>query len=164
MRILAIDPGNVESAYVIMDRLTCVPKSFGKLPNEEVRNVIAVEAGVHDVGQVVIERVASYGMPVGKEVFETCEWIGHFAELARLHGFPVDYIYRMEEKEAICHDSKARDSNIRRALIDRFAVHDLKTGKGTIKHPDFFYGFAADIWAAFAVGYTYFEKRRQGLS
>ena len=163
MRILAIDPGNIESAYVIMDDTDFHPVSFGKLGNEDMRSVIIMDAEGLKVNRVVIERVAHYGMAVGRDVFETCEWVGHFSELARIHGYPVDYIFRIEEKEAVCHDSKARDSNIRRALIDRFARHDLKNGKGTKKNPDFFYGFAKDCWAAFAVGYTYFEKRRQGL-
>lgn len=160
MRILAIDPGNEQSAYVVMDDTDFRPISFGKLDNEDMRGVIALDAEGLKVNHVVIERVAHYGMAVGRDVFETCEWFGRFSELARLHGYHVDYVYRIDEKETICHDSKARDSNIRRALIDRFARHDLKNGKGTKNHPDFFYGFAKDCWAAFAVGYTYFEKRR----
>lgn len=163
MRILAIDPGNEESAYVVMDDSDFRPIAFGKLPNEETRGVIILDAGGLQVNQVVIERVASYGMAVGRDVFETCEWVGRFSELARLHGRNVDYIYRKEEKEFICRDLRAKDANIRRALIDRFAEHDLKNGKGTKKDPDFFYGFAKDCWAAFAVGYTWFEKRRLGL-
>ena len=39
--------------------------------------------------------IASYGMPVGKEVFDTCVWIGKFAEAS---GMKESYIYRKDEK------------------------------------------------------------------
>lgn len=70
--------------------------------------------------------IASYGMPVGKEVFETCLWIGRFTELAILQGIDVEYIYRKEEKMNLCQSMKAKDSNIRQALIDRFGVVGTK--------------------------------------
>lgn len=68
-------------------------------------------------------------MAVGKEVFDTCLWIGRFTELAILQGIGVEYIYRKEEKMNICQSMKAKDSNIRQALIDRFGV------VGTKKNP-----------------------------
>ena len=156
--IVAIDPGNIESAVCMMDAETYVPVEHFKAQNREV--VEFLKTSVKPDETVVIERVASYGMAVGKEVFDTCMWIGYFAAVAEIIGKPdrVHYIYRQEEKLCLCNDSRAKDQNIRRALIDRFACHDLKNGRGTIKHPDFFYGFSADQWAAFAVGCTYLDK------
>ena len=160
--ILAIDPGNVESAYCLMDSATYAPLRFAKAENAEVRE--ALENALCDYGldvTVVIERIASYGMAVGKEVFETCEWVGRFAECAeRGYNATVEYVYRKDEKLTICGSPKANDSNIRRALIDRFAKHDFKNGKGTKGKPDWFYQFSKDIWAAYAVGTTYLDKTR----
>lgn len=156
--IVAIDPGNIQSAVCVMDAVTYAPLVHFKMPNRDVVTFLRTQVSGRD--PVVIERVASYGMAVGREVFDTCVWIGYFAAVAELTGSPdrVHYIYRQEEKLCLCHDSRAKDQNIRRALIDRFAAHDLKNGRGTKKNPDFFYGFAADQWAAFAVGCTYLDK------
>ena len=79
-----------------------------------------------DFDEIVIEMIASYGMPVGKEVFETCVWIGKFVQASNLNE---KYIYRKDEKINICHSMKAKDSNIRQALIDRFGQ------VGTKKNP-----------------------------
>ena len=157
--ILAIDPGNVETAYVLIgdDRK---PLEFGKVDNETMLEYVLHRFAHGEKPEVVaIEMVASYGMAVGASVFQTCVMIGRLTEAARLLGFPVEYVYRMEEKMAICHDSKAKDANIRQALIDRFAQHDFKNGKGTKKNPDWFYGFAKDEWAAYAVGITHLDKK-----
>lgn len=146
--ILAIDPGNVESAYVYIDE-DLKPVRFGKEKNEEVlKHLYNIEYET-----AVIEMVASYGMPVGKEVFETCVWIGRFAEkaLQDVDNREVKFIYRKDVKMNICGDPRAKDSNIRQALIDRFG--DV----GTKKNPGWFYGFKADIWQAYALGITYYD-------
>ncbi|MCC8063712.1 MAG: hypothetical protein LIO70_01340 [Clostridiales bacterium] len=157
MKILAIDPGNVQSAYCLVDRVTLRPMDFDILENEELRHYLR-QMPFQEGDRAAIEMIASYGMAVGREVFDTCRWIGRFEEtLTRRLLAPPTLIYRMAEKQHICHDSRAKDANIRRALIDRFATHDLKTGRGTKKNPDWFYGFRADIWAAYAVAVTYAE-------
>lgn len=161
MKILAIDPGTKESGYCIIDSTSKRPLKFGKALNEALRNWIA--EGKTEVDGAVIEMIASYGMPVGREVFETCIWIGVFSEDLRIKGIKCDFIYRSEEKMHICQNSKANDSNIRRALIDRFAEHDHKTGKGTVRNKDFFFGFKADVWQAYAVGITYIETKLEEI-
>lgn len=153
MRVLALDPGDTQTGYCFIDSETLRPIRFGKEDNQSVLLLVQLEA--YDL--LVSERVASYGMAVGRNVFETCEWVGRYTQASHA---PVVYIYRQEEKLHICHDSRAKDSNIRRALIDRFAQHDLKNGRGTKKKPDWFYGFKKDVWAAYAAGITYIEKEK----
>jgi len=87
--------------------------------------------GMHDTlfDKIIVEMVASYGMPVGESVFQTCVWIGRFVQLADELGKEYGFIYRKEEKMNICHTMKAKDSNIRQALIDRFGE------VGTKKNP-----------------------------
>lgn len=160
MKILAIDPGTTESGYCIMDDYKPVPVMFGKLPNDLLLDVVSKAQNINDVECVVIEMVESYGNAVGQTVFETCVWIGRFMEAAARRGFSTDRIFRTEEKLMICHSRKAKDTNIRTALIDRFAAHDKERGKGTKTNPDWFYGFAKDAWMAYAVGVTWLDKQK----
>lgn len=157
--ILSFDPGNEFTAYCLIDD-DRKPVEHGKVKNEEALDYIYKFYNNHacELDAVVIEMVASYGMAVGASVFQTCVMIGRLTEAARSVGADVDYIYRMEEKTTICHDSKAKDTNIRQALIDRFSQHDKKNGKGTKKNPDWFYGFAKDVWQSYAVGITWLDK------
>ena len=155
-RMFAIDPGNRQSAYCVIDMDTLRPLEFGKVDNNELMKKIRFTPD--KVWKcAVIEMVASYGMPVGREVFDTVLWIGRFCETISIRC-PVRLLCRIEEKRHICHNTRANDATIRRALIDRFAQHDLKNGRGTKGNPDFFYGFKADIWAAYAVGLTAIEN------
>ena len=162
MNILSVDPGNIESAYCIIEVETLKPLEFGKISNKDLYRKIILNNFNVNYENVAIEMIKSYGMGVGQTVFDTCIWIGIFKELIENkwdYQKEVDYINRMEEKMHICHDSRAKDTNIRHALIDRFAQHDKKQGKGTKKKPDWFFGFRADMWAAYAVGITYVETK-----
>ena len=146
MSILSIDPGPLESAYTLLDD-NLKPAQFGKVPNVELL-CICEDSSKGIENEMTIEMVASYGMAVGQEVFETVFWIGRFWEA--FNGARTK-VYRKEVKINLCHTMKAKDSNIRQALIDRFGV------VGTIKNKGWFYGFKADIWSAYAVGVTYYD-------
>lgn len=161
--ILAIDPGNIESGYVLAEHdgqdIRGALKA-GKIPNEEMYSVL-----FDTYDHLAIEMVAGMGMPVGQEVFDTCFWIGRFWEYASLYGvsYPPQKIYRREEKLYLCGHSQAKDANIRQALVDRYAPGQPNFGKGTKKSPGFFYGFSADMWQAMAVAVTYFDKYIKGI-
>lgn len=135
--ILAIDPGTTESGWVLFENNKVLIS--GKSPNLEVRAIIRSQ---NESCDVAIEMIASYGMPVGKEVFETCVWIGRFIENCKV---PVKLVYRKDVKIYLCGSMKAKDGNIRQAIID-------KLGKqGTKKEPGPTYGVSGDAWNALAV-------------
>jgi hypothetical protein len=143
--MLAIDPGTTESAYVVTWAGSIM--SYGKVPNDELlaglRKLVAHGCQSHDVA---IEMIASYGMAVGREVFETCLWIGRFLE--RIQPCPVRLVYRNEVKSHLCHSMRAKDGNIRQALIDKLGP------PGTKKAPGPTYGISGDVWAALGVAVT----------
>ena len=155
--ILSIDPGNVESAYAFLHTETgaLTLGEFAKVENSAILDMARCAGSTCPGLIVAIEMIASYGMPVGKEVFETCVFIGRLREAMR--DLPVSFVYRRDVKLCLCNTPRAKDANVRQALISRYAQHDFKNGRGTKKNPDVFYGVKADVWAAIAVGVTCLE-------
>lgn len=153
--VLAIDPGTTESAWCARasDRVT----GFGKVPNAELKRMLATWVSSAD-DMLAMEMIASYGMPVGAEVFETCVWIGRFLEA---WGRPYALVYRREEKIFLCGSMRATDANIRTALIDRFG--GKATAIGNKKQPGQLYGMSGDCWAALAVAETYIGSHSRGV-
>jgi hypothetical protein len=148
VRILAIDPGPVESAYALINATTRRPIEVGKLHNDDMLDLLL---GWNRADVVAIEMIASYGMAVGREVFDTCVWIGRFDMAYDAGGRGAEFVYRRAVKLHHCHSAKAKDANITQALIDRFAPGVPNRGKGTKAEPGWFYGFRADIWQSYAL-------------
>ena len=159
--IFAIDPGNTQSGYAVIEMPNFHLVGFGKVENEELLRMLEIynEKNDNTPDTFVIEKIASYGMAVGKDVFETCYWIGQFTHALK-HRKVAD-VYRRDEKIILCGSMKAKDSNIRQELINRHARFDFKNGKGTKANPDTFYGVSKDMWSAIAVGVTYYEKEKK---
>lgn len=146
-RILAIDPGNTQSGWVLIDG-DLRPVEFGKSPNDALLRRLRL---VTEGDRVVIEMVASYGMPVGAEVFDTCVWIGRYVQEVTTREADVELVKRQPVKLHHCHSPKANDASVKRALVDRFAYGQPNYGKGTTAAPGWFHGFKADIWQAYAL-------------
>lgn len=140
--IIAIDPGSEMSAWLIYQDGQII--AFGKKPNNDVLNILRVTDG-----HLAVEMIASYGMPVGKEVFDTAVWIGRFIQAYKGNH---TLIYRKDVKMHLCGSMKAKDSNIRQALLDRFGP------QGTKKEPGVTYGISRDVWSALAIAVTYSDK------
>lgn len=143
-RILAIDPGTTESGWCELWDGAVIDS--GIWPNDEL--VAGLQKGrFEQCHSLAIEMIASYGMAVGKEVFETCLWIGRFVQAWRSPE-DVCLVYRRDVKLHLCGSTKAKDANIRQALID------LIGPQGTKKAPGPTYGVKSHAWAALGVAAT----------
>ena len=157
MLIYGIDAGNVESAYVIADTEQGLkPIEKGKLNNEVLIKKLIKQSSEHNC-EFGVEMVASYGMAVGKTVFDTCVWVGRFQQAIVERNNKMQFIYRKDVKMNLCNTMRANDSNIIQALVDRFAPNVRNKGKGVKDNQGWFYGFSKDIWQSYAVVVTYYD-------
>lgn len=99
MIVFSIDLGNTQSGWCIIDGETMKPQDFGKTDNDELLDSFERLIRVYQVDVVVIEMVACYGMPVGREVFETCVWIGRFTEKSKYKRHRKRGIYILRGQE-----------------------------------------------------------------
>lgn len=152
MNLLSIDPGPVNSAFVIYDGQKVL--DYGLWANDILLKCLERDVFNVHVDQVVIEMIASYGMAVGAEVFETCVYIGKIWQTIVLcREWPMELMYRKEVKMHVCGSMKAKDANIRQALIDRFGP------QGTKKNPGALFGITKDKLAALALAVTYYDTK-----
>lgn len=154
--LLAIDPGPEQSALVVWDGERIRQKAI--LPNKDLIALDYVDSGLAVVNCLVVEQVRCYGMPVGAHIFDTVEWTGRFIQWWIQFGKPLFQtnkfvlMPRMEVKMHLCHTSRAKDPNIRQALIDRYGPPGTKKNKGLL------YGLKRDMWSAFALAITFMDK------
>lgn len=147
--VLAIDPGDKQSAYIVYGGGR--PSAFGKLDNHDLLERLEEHAAALPYHTpLVIEMIASYGMPVGREVFETCVWIGRFIQR---WPFVHHLVYRRDVKLHLCGSARAKDTNIRQSLLDRFGGKSVAVGDK--KQPGFLYGVKSDVWSALALAVTF---------
>ncbi len=152
MTILAIDPGPERSGWVTFDGQ---PRAFGIKDNTAL--IADMRSQRFGFARLAIEMTESRGMPVGKSVHETTFWIGRFVEAWRSEKW--SRLYRREVKMHLCGSMRAKDSNIRQVLIDRWGGKEKAIGKK--KTPGPLYGIKADVWQALALAVTWWERNPQ---
>ncbi len=150
MSVLAIDPGPTQSAFVHWDGVKIYDAEI--VPNEKLLSIARTWLSVKDI--VAIEMIACYGMAVGKEVFETCLFIGKLQEALAQRFVPTRLVFRRDVKLHHCNSARAKDANVRQALIDKYGA------PGTKKAPGVTYGIKSHLWAALAIA-TYVTETQQ---
>lgn len=146
--VFSIDPGPLQSGWVAFDGGKVLASGVDR--NEDLRGLL-IDGPYRDAGVLAIEMIASYGMAVGASVFETCRWVGRFEELWACNGRRVRLVYRKDVKMHLCGSPRAKDANIRQALIDKVGPPGLKASPGPT------YGVKSHAWAALAVAVTAME-------
>ena len=126
---IGLDPGTTKTGWVVFDPKEERVLHAGHEPNEFVISLLEC-GGLGD--KVIMECFAAQGMPLGESSIETVRWEGRFMERARTE---VCRISRREIKLLICNSSRAKDSNVRQALVDLYAYGYSNHGYGTVKEP-----------------------------
>lgn len=156
MKILAIDPGPVNSAFVLMEDGRII--KFGHPTNDYLRQGLVDRGG--EYGDLVIEKIESFGMAIGAEVMETIYWSGIFAA-----SYGLAYTHRITRRAVklhLCGSSRAKDSNVRMALIDRYGGEQAAKGRKACPGP--LYGISSHLWSAVAVAVTFADTHDSGRS
>ena len=162
-RIVAVDPGSESSGVVLFDPVCSEPVVYAaKVENDHLLAWLHAKAIPYDVAGwhhltgphvLVVEMMRARGMPFSNDEMRTLVWLGRFIEAWRGEWAEV---YRQDVKLHLCGSAKARDANIRAALIDRFGGKDAAIGCKRAPGP--LYGVKADAWSALALAATYAER------
>jgi hypothetical protein len=126
----------------------------GVVGNEELLQMSSWD----DANIVCIEMVASYGMPVGQTTFETVLWIGRFVQYSVAKNIEYQLLYKKKDiNPTLCFSNKAKDANIRQAILDLFPATGGGTvpQKGTKSNPGPLFGVSSHAFSALAVALTY---------
>jgi hypothetical protein len=115
LKILGLDPGPSETAYCLIDQdFNVLTAGKAALP------MILKALSVAPPDCVAIESIQSYGMAVGRSVFDTCYSIGRILQKCDDLALPTFLYPRPEYARRICGVGKISDSVLRQALLLRF--------------------------------------------
>jgi hypothetical protein len=149
MTLYGLDPGTTQSALILSGSMV-----NGQIfDNPDLLSYFRNRPSQHTRPILVIEQIEGMGMAVGREVFETVCWSGRFCEAWEAHGWPVVWLTRRAVKLHLCGTSRAKDTNVRQALLDRYG------GKAATKKGGPLYGMKTHLWSALALAITYREQQ-----
>lgn len=161
MLLLGIDPGPEISGWVVYDTEHRVVRNSGIDPNDDLLLRCQRNDPARTCGHMAIEMPESRGMgtPISQGLLNTAEWVGIFR-----HAFGRRFTSRITRrfiKLHICEDTRAKDKNIRQALLDMWGGKTKALGRK--KSPGPLYGMASHKWAALAVAVTWADTHKTRL-
>ena len=158
--IIAIDPGSSVSSWVVWDPDAARVVLTDDEPNDELVDRLAEDGRrpiIESVGLLLIEHIESYGMTVGAEIFDTVFWSGRFVQAWKGEWRKVG---RRDVKLVLCGSSRAKDPNVKQALVDRFGG-SMIAAKGTRAMPGPLWGIKNHRWSALALAVAYVDMEKE---
>lgn len=144
--VIGIDPGTKQSAYVAWDGEFV--RELGTVENPALAKYLRT---ADRAACVVFESVESYGMNVGRSIFQTIFWTGRLFQIARDTIGPkqVSRLPRRAVKKHLQLGPGAGDKDVRRALIRRLD-----------RHPEQWHNLKSHQWSALAIAVTWWDTER----
>ena len=157
MKVIGIDAGTTHSAGVVYNCDTQRPEDRVTQDNDEMLKSLASLSSCENVDAMFIEVFESFGMPVGRSVFETCEWVGQFILQWKLSGKRFYRVTRREVKLTLCQNMRAKDANVTQAIKDLYGnSKEVAVGTNYRKGP--LYWIKIHEWSALAVAIVGLDK------
>lgn len=130
MIVVGIDPGTSKSAVVVWDGKHVRDHQY--LENMDMLGYLdkckrMYRAPGEGVPHLAVEWIQNYGMEIGQSTVVTIFWTGRFWERWG-DTLTSHQVLRKEVCSNLCHSGRAKDKNIRRALIDRFGGDEVAIG------------------------------------
>jgi hypothetical protein len=141
VRILGIDPGPYDSAYVIWDGETVIEKGY-------LANMVLLQRLTgNGYDRMAIERVRIYVKYAGNDLSETAEWVGRFDGKNESMLIPQVLV-----RGHLCGTAAATCLAMKRALQDKFPILADRTMANPMR------GANEHIWDALAVAVTAYDR------
>ena len=156
MNLLAIDPGSDQSAWVLLNTETREVLDSGIEGNLDM--VDSLVATMTEMDHMAIEYIYRRGMPLMQQAIDTVWWCGRFVQAWGSDAYSL--MDRRDVKWCICRDQRAKDANIRAALVDMYGGKEKGIGRKASPGP--LYGLKADMWSALAIGITWIMQQEGG--
>lgn len=169
-QVIAIDPGDQESAAVWLDVATFKPNEFFEGHNVKLRERLQGGSSAYPRSILVLEYTPPYTMQmasrggkpgrpfVPRQVVDTAIELGRFVECWAGQGERFELFSRTDVKKQLLGRATGNDTEVRAAVVDRYGG-DMKAAKGTKAAPGPLYGFSGThLYAAAALGIAYLER------
>jgi hypothetical protein len=148
--VLGLDPG-LTVGYARISTEAWPPRIVQAGEDDEAGALLAARNTI--AALVAVEGVEARGMAVGQDTMDTAYLSGRLVGHAEATGHRAVRVLRRKVKLELCGSSRAKDANVRQAIIDLYPP--TGGGKcpqiGTKKNPGPLYGVAGHAWPALAV-------------